>query len=437
MAGERAEVSEDGDLGSAAPLPLYPPRTRAGLDPSQKSDFNERLCRFRLAANGSSQPGATTCVQELDLEQIKLRFGRRWGELGEKILGIIEGAIYRELGADDLYAAVTETRFLVLRSGVKRAEAERRGQLLVADITQRLCGAVPGSTAAEIRTLPLDPGAGLSGCTDLPDLLGRIATVSRAIDAAEKGLFADNVARLRACWQPTLHLRRKLVSAYHLRPCLASPDGKLRPAKALCESSLNGLFDAEVDAWVLDSVRGVLMRHGGAERPALLLAPVHYGTLARRQLRGRWLEKLRLLPPSARRWLILEVVGIPPALVQSRVRALMSFLAHASIAIYARLPADVAYAEHLQNAGVRGISIDRGEIADDDDVAEIVAMHAANARRHGMRCLLVGARSARDCQTALMAGIDQLNGDGFMRPVREPVRAGRRSAAAKAEATPG
>jgi hypothetical protein len=56
-------------------------------------------------------------LQILDFDQIRLRFGRRWPGLRQKVLGIVEAAVQREIGKDDLYVAVSETLLYLFRSG--------------------------------------------------------------------------------------------------------------------------------------------------------------------------------------------------------------------------------------------------------------------------------------------------------------------------------
>jgi hypothetical protein len=143
---------------------LYPAQTRAGLDPTLREEFVERLTGLRRAYLAQGGAAATTsCLQILDLGQLRFRFGRRWPQIRHKALGIAEAAIQRDFGKGDLYVAVSETCYYLFRLGVKRRAAERRGRLLAAEITERLCGAIPGGVAAGVRRRPFDFGQGLAG----------------------------------------------------------------------------------------------------------------------------------------------------------------------------------------------------------------------------------------------------------------------------------
>ena len=87
----------------------------------------------------------------------------------------------------------------------------------------------------------------------------------------------------------------------------------------------------------------------------------------------------------------------------------------------ARLPHDAIYAEHLVSSGIVCLSLDLAGL-DPDALAtrETLHMLVEAARPQRMRSLLVEAASARLCHHAVRAGVDQLNGPGFLPPSRQP-----------------
>ena len=114
---------------------------------------------------------------------------------------------------------------------------------------------------------------------------------------------------------------------------------------------------------------------------------------------------------------------MPPGLPQSRVRELMAYLKPFCLALVARLPHDAIFAEHLVSTGVRGLSLDLGELDPEGPATrDIIHMLVESARAQRMRSLAVSATAVRACHLAVKAGVDQLNGDAFMLPVRQPGR---------------
>ena len=412
------------DPAEAAAFAIHPPRTRAGLNPLKRDEFLNGLSAIRRACLALGRASGQTCLQLLDLQQIRYRFGRRWTPLRPKIFGIVESSLQRDLGRDDAYVAVSETLFYVFRIGLKRQDAERRGWLAAADITERLCGAIPGGVAVTLKTVPFDVGAGLAGVTSLEQLRNRVEAFSRSVDDAELRVFLDHAAQLQPWFRPTINLRKRLISAYHLEPVLQGPADSRRPLSALCPASLNGIFDAEADNWSIQQVGRLLSAPGARRQRASIIVPVHYETLATMRLREPFLLLCRQLPPASTRHLVLEILGLPSGMPQSRVRELMSYLRPFCLTLVARLPHDVLYAEHLANSGITGLSL-RPDRLDPEAPAAAETLHmlvdAARAQR--MRSLLVDARSVHLCHAALRAGVDQLNGEAFMPAVRQPGRA--------------
>ena len=412
------------DAPEAAAFAIHPPRTRAGLNPLKRDEFLNRLSAVRRACLALGRDSGQTCLQLLDLEQIRYRFGRRWTALRPKIFGIVETSLQRDLGRDDAYVAVSETLLYVFRLGPKRQDAERRGWLVAADITEKLCGAIPGGVAVTVRTVPFDVSAGLAGVTSLEQLRNRVEAFSRSVDDAELRAFLDHAAQLQPLFRPTINLRKRLISAYHLEPVLQGPGDSRRPVSTLCPRSLNGIFDAEADNWSIQQLGRLLLAPGAARQRACIIVPVHYETLAAMRLREPFLLTCRQLPRTSIRQLVLEILGLPPGMPQSRVRELMAYVRPFCLTIVARLPHDVLYAEHLANSGITGLSLrlDRPD-PEASATADILHMLVDTARAQRMRSLLVDARSVQLCHAALRAGVDQLNGEAFMPAVRQPGRA--------------
>lgn len=412
-----------GPDAAAAPFSLYPPRTRAGLDPMKHAEFPERMLALRRAHLAHGQGPATGSLQILDLEQIRLRFARRWPQVREKAMGIVEAALQRELGRDDTYVAVTDTLFYIFRVGLKRQDAQRRGHLLAADITERLCGAVPGGVAVRLRTAPFDFDRGFAGVVSFDQLRARVDAFGRAVDDHELRLFLGNVQRFEAWYRPTFHLRKGLLSAYRMSVLVGAAEGLPRPATSLCPASFNGIFEAEVDGWAVEQAAEILREPAGRGRRAVIIVPVSYETLASDRLRKAFLGHCRQLPEGARRRLILEVADIPPSLPQPHVRELARELRPSALTLLARLPPDAILAEHLAHTGITGLSLDLERMDPEARATrEMVHMLAEAARGQRMRSMLLGAHAVAMCQHALRAGVDYVSGDALMAATRQPGR---------------
>lgn len=421
--------SEAGKPGAAAamlatpPFQLYPPRSRAGLDPNQPDQFVPRIMALRKAFMSQPRVARHGSLQLLELDQIRQRFGRRWPELRAKVWGILEAALARELGPDEAYVAASETLIYILRIGLIRGEVERHGQLMAAEVTERLCGAVPGGVAVRLRTMPFDFDHGLSGVASFGQLRNRIEAQGQALDDAELRLFLDHVEQLRPLFWPTIHLRKRLVSGYQLIPMIMEADGRITRLDELCGASLHGVFDAECDNWSVQQVGRILDARCSGRRHAPVLVSIHYETLAAMRLREPFLILCRQLPRISSRLLLFEIIDLPPGLPQARVRDLAAYLQPFCLTMVARLRPDAIVADHLHHSGIRAVSL-RGRDLDPDrpESLQRLAMLADVGRAMTLRSLLIDVPSSRLAHLALRAGIAHLNGDGFMPPVAQPGR---------------
>ncbi|MEZ5865306.1 MAG: hypothetical protein R3D25_15030 [Geminicoccaceae bacterium] len=386
----------------AAAFALHPPRTGHGLDPRHQGRFAERIEAFRRHHAALPAPRLTGGLQLLDIEELRLRFCNRWPAVREKAYQIVEGCLAKRLGAHDLYVAVEGDRFHLLTTDVDRLAAERRGRFIAAEITERLCGMVPGGVACKLQTTGFDLVQGLAGVTGLAELEARISNFRRQVDDAEQALFAAHEPELEALFQPILHVRKRLVAGYALTPMLDGEAGRQGVAE-LCPVSLNGVFDAAVDRWSI----GQVAPHLHAARAALRLT-LHYSTLATMRHREQLILACRRLPAGAGRRPIIEIAGLPASLPQARVRELVSYLRPFAVAIVVRIEPDLLAAagsgdrtpgrlsmitDNLQASGVAGISAllrSSGTGSGDDDDSDAEGRAATDGEAGDAATLLTG-----------------------------------------------
>ncbi|WP_222182365.1 hypothetical protein [Geminicoccus harenae] len=214
----------DGD----APGPVHHgPGGRHRLDPGRPELFRQRLEELRALQQRAGGHPDSGCVQVLDLEQVRLRFGRRWPALRDKALQFVAAALERALGDQDLYLLADGGRIHLLCSGLPHEDARRRAQLLAGAITGRLRGINPGGAGVRVRSVPADLHHLLDGVVDPQGLQARVAEALARADQALPDRRAPAAATAApaapaVAWQPVLAPARGLVAAYRLEP--AAPD---------------------------------------------------------------------------------------------------------------------------------------------------------------------------------------------------------------------
>lgn len=408
--------------GSAA-FELYPPQGRGGLDPRRPGQFADRLARFRRAYLAQPDCRALGSLQILDLGRVKARLGRRWGELFPKVLLNVEGCIAHRLGPDELYLVVDDTTVWILALGERRADVDRRGQLIAADITERLLGVLPGGCAVGVRTLLFDFDEGLRCVAGISGLRERVQRQVLRQAEAEARAFAEHAAHLVALYRPILGLKAPLVVGYRAFVRAAGPDGTLGSLDSLCPDRATGRFDAAVDDWLAARVASELARGPAAGERALLVLPVRHATLADPALRQPWLGRLGGLPPEAPRRLAVELVDPPVGLPSGRIAELATRLAGRAGHLILRCPAEAEAIRQLAGPDLLAVSVDvSGLDPADPATAERLTGVARACADAGLRSLAVKVDSVALAERARAAGMDYLAGDGCLPPLRAPGR---------------
>ena len=421
LGGGKPTKASDKPQSEEEAFALYPPRSPSGLNPLDFGDFAKRIEGFRKAHIALKDHRQKGCLQIVELERVRFRFGRRWPAVQEKAFQIIESTLHKRLGADDLYVLSGESEIYVLTTGLSRTDAETRGLLVASDITSRLCGTVPGGTALRVKTMPFDFALGLEGVTSFQQLVKRVEAYGRSIDGAELKLFHDNVGRLRLRFRPTIDLSEQTIAAYQGEVFVEEDDHSLLPVDVLCPSSINGVFDAEVDKWALEQAAGHLDGMQDRSSAPMVSVPLHYETIAAMRFRDGYIETCKRLPESSGDFLHLEAVGIPASMPQARVRELMAYVKPFCAEIVARLADNAVSTEHLESCGIGLVSLDLGSVDPEDEktlatLRRLAELTAANA----MKSMLVNAWSVSLSHVAYKAGIDFLNGDAFAPSVDKP-----------------
>ncbi len=409
-----------------ADFALYPPRARKGLDPLRLDDFTARLDAFRRRVEELRDPRGESALHLLDLDLIRRRFGRRFGELRENIFQIIEHALDRALGAQDLYVVVDETTIYALTCGWPREEARLRLRLAAAHITERLCGVVPGGAAIRVTSLAFPFDRELRGVAGLAALRARVEAFLARARKQEEEAFRLHADRLRPRLEPLIQPRKGLIGAYLLDGWHEREDGRLEPAVCLCPDRFEGAFDAALDTWRAERLAERLADWRRVAGRSLLVVPVHFDTLARRRDREPYLQRLRRLPQHSARVVVFELLDAPPGVPQGYLHQLLMYLKPFALALAVRLAPLALSTEAFAQSGVRFVSMPakapRGE-----EPRALVQRLARTAREAGMRSALVEVEETGWITAARDSGVDHLAGPLIAPPLPQPLPRGRRA----------
>lgn len=422
-AGHRQAAPGGKDGAGAASVPIWPPRGRKGLDPRRPGEMLRRLERFRRLHE--LLPEARTCgaVHIFDLSGLPARFGPDWPHLGEKAWQIVEHALDRELGREDLYVAVDPGTIYAFTSGPNWRDAERAMKLAAAAMTERLCGLVAGGASVRVRTLPFDLRVGLAGLSGLRELRERIEAFGQRVEGEERRAFAQIEKSLEVRYSPLVGLRRLLVLGHRLHVGRPGEDGGFVEAGELCPERALGVFDAAADAWLARALAPLAAAHRQLRRGFTVL-PVHYETLATRHLREPLVAALRVLPATLRGHLILHVVDLPPAIPQGTLARLSALIGPFVGALAGTVPLSRPDPERFDGTRVRVLAVPARELADrPSDVAlrQLVRLLEAARRGRRRRVWVTEVADQGGFELCREAGVDAVCGPVFGPPLATPL----------------
>jgi hypothetical protein len=414
-----------------------PPRGTAGLDPGQPCAFAERLEAFRQHHRSLPAPRGKGGLFILDIAELGRRFANRWPRARDKAYQLVEASFARRLNSGDRYVALSGERFLLLLTDVHRADAELMARRVAGDITERLCGMIPGGVACRLRATTLDPDTGLTGVTSLAELEARLATAEAPADNPSDAAMAELTATLAAIYTPVLNVPKRLVSIYALEAEGTGAHGAVLPAAGQTADTVESA--AVLDRWAIGQAAHALAMD--SFRAAALIR-ISYTTIAGMRHRQPLMLACRRLPSHARRRLLIDIAGLPPSLPQARLRELVSYLTPFTAGVIVRLDpeqfagktalargAPQVVAAQLTGSGVVGLSLglanersSTGGGADRAMAAAALATLAATARQLRLRTFCDIGSDRRFGRAALVAGIDHVMGEALLPATSRPGR---------------
>src|SRR5258708_30146361 len=301
--------------GQGAPVPGFHGRgateAKGGsaqrLDEADEAVFRSRVLELSRQHRALAEALIAGNVQMLVLAQVRERLGPTWHEVRERVHGFADEIIRKQLGPGDLYLKASDERFIVLfdRAWRQRGEAKARamGQLL----DERLGGAGEHGALIQVRAVAveLDPKTAADTLSSPQALASSVSQAERDTDKREREAFAKIMPSLKIAYWPVANLKKRLISMYDA----AVPE--LADGAAAESPGGTGAFYCELDCFALAKAAEVLARAHLPRHKAVLMAPIHYDTLAARNHRTRYVEACKTLPQGSSRRLLLQIVDLP------------------------------------------------------------------------------------------------------------------------------
>ncbi|HUH86222.1 MAG TPA: hypothetical protein VLX85_16560 [Stellaceae bacterium] len=418
----------------------------APLAARDDDDFETRL-RGLLSENSEGALLAGR-VNVIGLKKVKERFGAEWDRFAVRADRIARNTIERHLTAGDIYTSTLGFAYIMVFAQLSPDQAKVKCRLIGDEIAKSLLGEGDGALI-EVKTAV----AQIDGKIAFQDvLLKEVLATSlgddkdlelvdepaprRPVQAPDgqwepipaparkqnvRGAQADLLDDLRFVYRPMWDQSRSVVSAYY---CVAQvPLADVGDARGDAETMTgDGGERPRLDVLTQQRVIADLDDLARASRKLFIVLPVHFETLSAMARRREYLRVLReQTNAEMRKLLVVEVVGVPQGVPQTRLTDLVGPLKPLCRSVVLRLPLESADFSNIKGSGAEAIGADVAGRAD----AEFVLMQHMNrfaraTAKAEFPCYIHGLRSISLVAGALGAGFGYIDGDAVASPVAHP-----------------
>ncbi|MBI1775477.1 MAG: hypothetical protein HYR63_09030 [Proteobacteria bacterium] len=387
------------------------------LDGADEAVFRSRVLELSRQHKALAQALIAGNVQMLGFARVRERLGPVWHEVRERVHGLAEEVIRKHLGPGDLFLKASDERFIVLFDRASRAQGEAKARAIASVLDQRLGAAGQESHLIQVRAVAveLDPKTSAEALASPQALAGTVSQAERDSEKRERAAFVEIMPKLKIAYWPVANLKKRLISMYDA----ALPE--LADGAAAESPGGTGAFFCELDCYALAKAAEVLARGDQPRHKAVLMAPIHYDTLAARNHRQRYVEACKVLPKGSSRRLLMQIVDLPEGTPQGRLHQLLSVVGPFFAGFVFRVQPSFRPSDLLTGLRLRGFAVD-GSHWEHLSKPEAEALHALveGARKHGYRTWFLGARSLEVATLAKRLRFDYLNGAAVFPRVPEP-----------------
>jgi hypothetical protein len=384
------------------------------LQPSALSPDFERGLKG-LVSRGQAGALQAGRVSIIGLDEVKQRLGPAWERLSGHALRIARNTIERYLLPGDIFTTFGEAGYVIVFSSLD-TERARMKCLLIADEVMK---AILGEDGADLISVGTAV-AQLNGSASLEAILA--ADLPLELQRAQPSAPKDNEVEFLEVNQPTPSAPDQ-APPFGFRPMWDTATEVL--STYLCtptDSYLSRDSFAENPESLLE--RDLAMqRHGLDEltramegRSKVLIGiSVHFETLAAGSYRRKYLNVLHDgLPREATKFLVIEIMGFPDGVPQSRILDLITPLKRYCRAIVVRVPIETADFAAFDHTGVASVGCDVGGVSTNElAIIQLMTRFNRNAEKVRLATYARGLRSASLMAAAVGAGFRYIQSDGI------------------------
>jgi hypothetical protein len=176
-------------------------------------------------------------------------------------------------------------------------------------------------------------------------------------------------------------------------------------------------LDRAVQRHVIDDINALLTH----DQRVILMMPVHYETLASWPRRQDYVAQLEQLPTPTQQLLVVDILGTPTGVTQSRLVELIAPLRRYCRAVAMRVPLAAADFASIKLAGAIVVGCDIGRMTGAElAIIQDMGQFQRAAEKAGLACYIRGIHTRSLAAAALAAGFSYISGDAVAEVTPRP-----------------
>lgn len=401
------------------PAGAAPAASSAPMGCSSPSDFTAELARL-LAGNPKATAGR---IHLIGLEPIRARLGDRWPRLQDGIHLLASKAISQHLAPDDVFCRYGALDYLIAFAHLGPEAARLKSVAIAQSLYRHFLGDEDLDGIVIRSAVGRMDGSVVFEEQSLQDILGAMATGLGPLAAQPNpALGLNRPGRdLRLDWRyrPVLDRRHNVLSTWCCIPVTRPAAGPPVEGYAVLGGDAGAHRFAELDRMTLGHALADLDDLLANRFSVFVNAPVHFESLCARSTRSGILDLLNGTDSTIRRFLVLEMYGVPGDISRTRLLDLAGMLRPFCRSILLAADPQARGIVHARECGLHGVSFDLsgGPCTGFSGTFDRTCRTLEHA---GTRVALVGIQTIEQARAAASAGVTYLGGPRIGPPAEVP-----------------
>jgi len=423
-------------LSDPVPSSPAPPSSSPGALPrpdADPTDMSLLIARDVQSVVGQHRAQAEEAVVHyISLAKLRTQLGAKWEKAAARIDGIARQEIERRLSPTDVFKCMDGLNYLVLFARMTLPQAQLKCALIAEDIGRRLLGADMDASALEVKTAMVQPDGSVV-LVDVPSVQALADALQEAqaetgqlaeteVEMAEPGFdVAASFVGIRFVYRPMWDVQRNALATYVCVPAVDDQSGATVTGEAAIPDVAHPDVAFELDTRVLTQVIEDLKILESVGRKLLLIAPVHFETIATRRRRDAYIRLCQAISPASVKLVIFELIGVPEQIPPGRLFELAAHFRSVSRAVILRTPVTRSQIYFPYETGIFAVGADlSGAEQGEAELMRHMERLAAATAKAGLRSYIHGLGSVSLTTAAVGAGFDYIDGDTITNVVDAP-----------------